>query len=86
MNTLITGGACLVRLVNMANALDVSPPYFFEEMSAGVSAQTPSALMKSKQHPEIDQGMDPLARRETLALVRLLSHPRTRRCGSGWRN
>jgi hypothetical protein len=45
-------------------------PYFFDEMSAGVSAQTPSALMKSKQQPNIDYDKDPLAKRETLEFVR----------------
>jgi transcriptional regulator with XRE-family HTH domain len=58
------------RLVDMANALDVPIPYFFDEMSAGVSAQTPSALMKSKQQPNIDYDKDPLAKRETLEFVR----------------
>ena len=58
------------RLVDMANALDVSVPYFFEEMSAGVSAQTPSELMRTKRPPENEQEADPLARRETLELVR----------------
>jgi transcriptional regulator with XRE-family HTH domain len=58
------------RLMDMANALDVSIPYFFEEMSAAVSGQTPSELMKTKTRPENDQEQDPLARRETLELVR----------------
>jgi transcriptional regulator with XRE-family HTH domain len=40
------------RLVDLAKVLDVTVPYLFEEMSAGVSAQTPSALMKARQHPE----------------------------------
>jgi transcriptional regulator with XRE-family HTH domain len=58
------------RLVDMANALGVSVSYFFEEMTAEVQKQTPSALMITKQRPEIDQERDPLARRETLELVR----------------
>jgi transcriptional regulator with XRE-family HTH domain len=58
------------RLVDLANALDVAVPYFFDEMSAGVSAQTPSELMRTKQRPEIDQEQDPLAKRETLEFVR----------------
>ena len=58
------------RLVDMAHVLDVSIPYFFDEMSAGVSGQTPSALMRTKQRPENEQEADPLARRETLELVR----------------
>jgi transcriptional regulator with XRE-family HTH domain len=56
------------RLYDLARVLDVSLSYFFEEMSAGVSAQSPSALMKSKQQPNTDK--DPLAKRETLEFVR----------------
>jgi transcriptional regulator with XRE-family HTH domain len=58
------------RLMDVANALDVSIPYFFEEMSAAVSGQTPSELMRTKTRPENDQEQDPMARRETLELVR----------------
>ena len=58
------------RLVDLANALDVSIPYFFNEMSAAVQGQTPSELMRTKTRPENDQVQDPLARRETLELVR----------------
>jgi transcriptional regulator with XRE-family HTH domain len=59
------------RLVDMANALDVAIPYFFEDMSAGVGAQTPSALMKAGQRPTtIDNETDPFAKRETLEFVR----------------
>ncbi|NJO34904.1 MAG: helix-turn-helix transcriptional regulator, partial [Rhodospirillales bacterium] len=50
------------RLVDLANALDVAVPYFFDEMSAGVRAQTPSELMRTKQRPKIDQEQDPLAK------------------------
>ena len=59
------------RLVDLANALDVAIPYFFEEMSAGVGVQTPSALMKAGRRPAtIDNEDDPLAKRETLEFVR----------------
>lgn len=58
------------RLMDLANALDVELPYFFEEMAVGVSEQTPSKLMSSKKLPAFDQEKDPLARRETLELVR----------------
>jgi transcriptional regulator with XRE-family HTH domain len=58
------------RLMDMAQALDVPLSYFFDEMAAGVSEQTPSKLMGMKKLPEIDQEKDPLARRETLELVR----------------
>jgi transcriptional regulator with XRE-family HTH domain len=58
------------RLYDLARILDVPLSYFFEQMSAGVSAQTPSALMRTKQRPDIDQEKDPLAKRETLEFVR----------------
>jgi transcriptional regulator with XRE-family HTH domain len=57
------------RLVDLANALNVTIPYFFDEMSAGVGAQTRSALMKAGQRPSaIGNEIDPLAKRETLEL------------------
>jgi transcriptional regulator with XRE-family HTH domain len=59
------------RLVDIADALEVSVPYFFAEMSTGVGAQSPAALLKAGQRPTaIDNEDDPLARRETLELVR----------------
>jgi transcriptional regulator with XRE-family HTH domain len=58
------------RLVDIANALDVEVPYFFQEMAAGLDKQTPAKLMYAKALPEIDQEKDPMVRRETLELVR----------------
>ena len=58
------------RLYDLANALDVTVPYFFDEMSAGVRAQSPAELMRTKQQPAIDQEQDRLAKRETLEFVR----------------
>ena len=36
------------RLVDLANALDLTIPYFFEEMSATVLGKTPALLMDMK--------------------------------------
>ena len=58
------------RLVDLANALNVTISYFFDEMSAGVSAQSPSELMRKNRRPDIDLEKDPLAKRETLEFVR----------------
>ena len=58
------------RLVDLANALDVSVPYFFEEMSATVQGQTPAMLMDVKNLPRPSDEKDPMAKRETLELVR----------------
>ena len=58
------------RLVDLANALDLTIPYFFEEMSATVQGQTPAMLMDMKKLPQPDGERDPKAKRETLELVR----------------
>jgi transcriptional regulator with XRE-family HTH domain len=58
------------RLLDMANALDVTVSYFFEEMSATVQGQTPAMLMDVKKLPRPDDEKDPMVKRETLELVR----------------
>ena len=58
------------RLVDLANTLDVSVPFFFEEMSATVQGQTPAMLMDLKKLPKPDDEKDPMVKRETLELVR----------------
>ena len=71
------------RLVDMANALDVTISHFFEEMSAAIAGQTPSQLMNVKKLPKLDQEKDPLAKRETLELVRAyykIDDPAVRKC------
>jgi len=55
-------------LVDIANALDVTISYFFQEMSAEVEQQTPSMLMNMKKLPKVER--DPMVKRETLELVR----------------
>lgn len=58
------------RLVDIAGFLDVDIPYFFSEMSSSVAAQTPSELLKDSHPPELSDKRDPMAKRETLELVR----------------
>jgi hypothetical protein len=58
------------RLADLANALDVSVSYFFEEMSPTVQGQPPAMLMYAKRLPVPDKENDPTAKRETLELVR----------------
>jgi transcriptional regulator with XRE-family HTH domain len=58
------------RLFDLAHVLDVQLPYFFDEMAAGVSEQTPSKLMGMKSLPGFDSEKDPMAKRETLEFVR----------------
>ena len=60
------------RLFDLARVLDVPITYFFEEMEAGVAAKSPSRLMgvPASKLPTPGIEPDPLARRETLELVR----------------
>ena len=58
------------RLFDLANVLDVEISYFFEEMSTEVEQQSPSLLMSVKKLPKAKDEKDPMAKRETLELVR----------------
>lgn len=58
------------RLFDLMNILEVPLQYFFEEMSAKVREQTPSRLMGTSKLPDLGAEKDPMARRETLELVR----------------
>ena len=57
------------RLFDLSRVLDVPIRYFFEEMSAGVESQSPGQLHGAA--PSLPgEDHDPMARRETLELVR----------------
>jgi transcriptional regulator with XRE-family HTH domain len=72
------------RLFDLARVLDVPISHFFEEMEAGVAAKSPSRLMgvsESKMQAYAAEP-DPLAKRETLELVRAyykIAEPRVRK-------
>jgi transcriptional regulator with XRE-family HTH domain len=72
------------RLFDLARVLDVPIAYFFEDMEANVAAKSPSRLMgvsESKLQPYAAEP-DPLAKRETLELVRAyykIAEPRVRK-------
>jgi transcriptional regulator with XRE-family HTH domain len=72
------------RLFDLARVLDVPISYFFEEMEAGVASKSPSRLMgvsESKMQAYAAEP-DPLAKRETLELVRAyykIAEPRVRK-------
>jgi len=72
------------RLFDLARVLDVPIDYFFEDMEANVAAKSPSRLMwfsESKLQPYAAEP-DPLAKRETLELVRAyykIGEPRVRK-------
>jgi transcriptional regulator with XRE-family HTH domain len=72
------------RLFDLARVLDVPIAYFFEDMEANVAAKSPSRLMgvsESKLQPYSVEP-DPLAKRETLELVRAyykIGEPRVRK-------
>ncbi|MEX0760784.1 MAG: helix-turn-helix transcriptional regulator [Tistlia sp.] len=59
------------RLFDLANILDTDINYFFEDMRADVAAAAPSKLHGQSEPPETSAPEpDPMARRETLELVR----------------
>jgi transcriptional regulator with XRE-family HTH domain len=69
------------RLFDLGRVLDVPVAYFFQEMSADLEKKSPSNLMGVKAVAEEFEA-DPLAKRETLELVRAyykIPDPATRR-------
>lgn len=70
------------RLFDLARVLDVTVSYFFEDMSSTVAAKTPSRMRGfADSRPEPFEP-DPMARRETLELVRAyyrIADPQVRR-------
>jgi hypothetical protein len=50
--------------------LDVPIAYFFDEMPGGVQDKSPSRLMGLAHPPTVEYEPDPMAKRETLELVR----------------
>jgi transcriptional regulator with XRE-family HTH domain len=58
------------RLFDLARILDVPVAYFFEDMSATVAARTPSRLRGLGEAKPEPFEPDPMAKRETLELVR----------------
>jgi transcriptional regulator with XRE-family HTH domain len=58
------------RLFDLARVLDVPVSYFFEDMSPGTAAKSPSRLRGLAEPKPEPFEPDPLAKRETLELVR----------------
>ncbi|HVI87775.1 MAG TPA: helix-turn-helix domain-containing protein [Dongiaceae bacterium] len=58
------------RLFDLARVLDVPVAYFFEDMSVSTQEKSPSKLMGVATLPEPEYEPDPMAKRETLELVR----------------
>ena len=72
------------RLFDLTRILDVPISYFFEEMGAGVADKSPSRLMgvSASKMQKATAEPDPLAKRETLELVRAyykIVEPRVRK-------
>ncbi len=57
------------RLYDLSRVLDVSIEHFFEEMPANVAASSPGHSRGMAEEP-VSYELDPMAKRETLALVR----------------
>src|SRR3954466_10655832 len=58
------------RLYDLSRVLDVPIAYFFDEMPGAVQDKSPSRLMGLAHPPTVDYEPDPMAKRETLELVR----------------
>ena len=57
------------RLFDLARVLDVPVGFFFDDMSDDVARRSPGQL-KGTASEAVDVGLDPMAKRETLELVR----------------
>ena len=58
------------RLYDFSQILDCPVQYFYDEMGNDVKAQSPMLRAGLEIIPDIEQAMDPMAKRETLELVR----------------
>jgi transcriptional regulator with XRE-family HTH domain len=58
------------RLFDLSRVLDVPIAYFFEEMPSNIEDKSPSRLMGLSSPPAMEYEPDPMAKRETLELVR----------------
>ena len=70
------------RLFEFAKVLDVPVSYFFDEMSASTSARSPGRLRGMAEQKPLPFEPDPMAKRETLELVRAyyrITDPRVRK-------
>ncbi|RAU21747.1 transcriptional regulator [Paramagnetospirillum kuznetsovii] len=70
------------RLFDLSRTLDVPISYFFEGLSDAAQAASPAAVIKGSAPASVDdQGRSPMAKRETLELVRAyyrISDPKVR--------
>ncbi len=70
------------RLFALSRVLDVPIQYFFDDMPAAVAASSPANKKRGKAKKPPSYEPDPMARRETLELVRAyykISAPRVRK-------
>ena len=71
------------RLFDLSRVLDVPVSFFFDDMSDGVSRQSPRQLVAGPPEDPVDSpASDPMNKRETLELVRAyyrITDPRVRR-------
>jgi transcriptional regulator with XRE-family HTH domain len=58
------------RLFDLSRVLDVPIAYFFEDMPSNIEEKSPSRLMGMASPPAVEYEPDPMAKRETLELVR----------------
>ena len=58
------------RLYDFSKILDCPVQFFYDEMGKDVAAQSPMLRAGLELVPDIEQAIDPMAKRETLELVR----------------
>ncbi len=69
------------RLFNLSRVLDVPVEFFFEEMPSAIAARSPAKTRGRAKKP-VRYELDPMAKRETLKLVRAyykISNPQVRK-------
>ncbi len=58
------------RLFDLSRVLDVPVSFFYDDMSTDLTETTPGKIADARDHANADQDLDPMAKRETLELVR----------------
>lgn len=58
------------RLFDLSRVLDVPVSYFFEDMPGDVERKSPAKLLGAATPEPVEYEPDPMAKRETLELVR----------------
>lgn len=58
------------RLFDLSRVLDVPVSFFYDDMANDLTERAPGKVADARDHANADQDLDPMAKRETLELVR----------------